>query len=154
MTEEQGGRRGQRPTPAEPPVRAATGAAAAGSARLERLGRPCSRAEGAGRQERTWPTACADRRAPPTVPLVELRLRVPFAGRPARGAKSDATWRRRRCSPRPCCPVPLPHDRSEIAERAAGLGGALSAGADADRLLVSGSVLRRSRELLVLLGDV
>ena len=72
----------------------------------------------------------------PGVPLVEVRLRVPFLSasastQPARAALlvRHAAHRRRRL------------DRAELAAAVQGLGGDLSVGVDADRLVIGGNVL-------------
>ena len=85
----------------------------------------------------------------PTVPLVEVRLRVPFAGRArshlARSSvMTDAFFT-----------GTVDHDAQGLAQAIQALGGGLSAGSDADRLAVGGSALASNlRALLGLLAEV
>jgi zinc protease len=97
--------------------------------------------------EQTLPnglTVIAIRR--PAVPLVEVRLRLPFADAPLAGgallARTLLAGTRRA-------------SLVEIAAELQEVGGALSAGVDPDRLLVSGNSLAAGLErLLEVLGDV
>ncbi|MEP6851480.1 MAG: pitrilysin family protein [bacterium] len=100
--------------------------------------------------ERTLPsglTVLAVRRR--SVPMVELRLRIPFQGsaasHPARAellADSLLSGTEHR-------------DRTDIAATVQGLGGSLSTSVDADRLLIAGSALAaRLPEMLGLLSEV
>ncbi|MDQ6937846.1 MAG: insulinase family protein [Actinomycetota bacterium] len=100
--------------------------------------------------ERTLPsglTVLAVRRT--SVPMVEVRLRVPFsaaaASHPARAellADSLLSGTDRR-------------SREDIASTVQGLGGSLSTSVDADRLLIGGSALvTEVKPLLALLGEV
>ena len=85
----------------------------------------------------------------PGVPLVEVRLRVPFlsgrASQPSRAAllsDSALTGTTR-------------YDRAGLAAAVQGLGGDLTVGVDADRLLLSGNALATSlRGLLDVMADV
>lgn len=85
----------------------------------------------------------------PGVPLVELRLRLPFssarASHPARSALlSDAMLS-----------GAAQFDRAGLAAAVQALGGDLSVGVDADRLMISGNVLATNlRPLLALLATV
>ncbi|MCW2623271.1 MAG: peptidase domain protein [Frankiales bacterium] len=85
----------------------------------------------------------------PGVPLVELRLRIPFAGKgDTHAAKAQLLG-----------DTLLSGTEARSAERIAidlqGLGGSLSASADSDRLAFGGSVLSRGLPgLLALLGEV
>lgn len=85
----------------------------------------------------------------PGVPLVELRLRVPFlsarATHPARAAVLSDTMLTGAAG----------LDRADLAATVQGLGGDLSVGVDADRLMVSGTVLATNlAPLLRLLAGV
>ncbi|MDT4997864.1 MAG: zinc protease [Pseudonocardiales bacterium] len=100
--------------------------------------------------ERTLPSglrAVAVRK--PGIPLVEIRLRVPFLiaapSHPARAALlSDGILT-----------GTAEHDRTGLAAAVQALGGELSVGVDADRLLVSGNVLAtKLRALLALVAGV
>jgi zinc protease len=100
--------------------------------------------------ERVLPTglrAVAVRK--PGIPLVEVRLRVPFLvaapSHPARAVLlSDAVLT-----------GTAEHDRTGLAAAVQALGGELSVGVDADRLLVSGHVLATNlRPLLALVASV
>lgn len=85
----------------------------------------------------------------PSVPLVELRLRVPFAGR------GDAHLARATLLGETMFRGTAERDSVEIAAALQSLGAGLSAGTDADRLAVSGSVLaNRLEPLLGLLAEV
>ena len=75
----------------------------------------------------------------PGVPLVELRLRVPFAG-PSGKAGGDHVARAQLLSDTLLSGTDR-RDASQIAVDLQSLGGQLSASADADRLGISGSVL-------------
>jgi zinc protease len=69
------------------------------------------------------------------VPLVEMRLRIPFlSARSAHSAKAELL------SEAPLTGTPH-YDRTGLAAAVQGLGAVLGAGVDADRLLISGSVL-------------
>ncbi len=85
----------------------------------------------------------------PGVPLVEVRLRVPFlsarAGHPARASLLGETMTTG--TPR--------HDRAGLAAAVQALGGEFYVGVDADRLSVSGNVLATElRALLELVAEV
>ena len=75
----------------------------------------------------------------PGVPMVELRLRVPFAGEgprrtpPTRPSPSC-------CRPR-CSPAPAARDRVAIDDELAAVGADLGVGVDPERLLITGSAL-------------
>jgi predicted Zn-dependent peptidase len=85
----------------------------------------------------------------PGVPLVEVRLRVPFlsarAGHPARATLLGETLMTGTDR----------HDRSDLAAAIQALGGELSVGVDADRLIVTGNVLATDvRALLDLVAEL
>ncbi|HEV7208489.1 MAG TPA: pitrilysin family protein [Mycobacteriales bacterium] len=85
----------------------------------------------------------------PGVPLVEVRLRLPFAGTaPSHLARTSLLTETLFAGTER-------HDARSLAEIIQALGGALSAGADADRLAVTGSALASNlRPLLDLLAQV
>ena len=85
----------------------------------------------------------------PGVPLVELRLRVPFlSGKPDHPAQAQLLAET-------VLTGAAGLDRSELAAAIQGLGGSLSVGVDADRLLISGNVLAPNlRKLLGVLSSV
>jgi zinc protease len=74
----------------------------------------------------------------PGVPLVELRLRIPFA---ARGRNPDAFAARAAVLSDALLAGTAEHSQVEIAELLQRIGGELSASADADRLQLNGSTL-------------
>jgi zinc protease len=85
----------------------------------------------------------------PGVPLVEVRLRIPFLsahpGHPARASLLSETLLTGTAT----------LDRTELAAAAQALGGDLGAGVDADRLILSGNVLATNlRPLLELVASV
>jgi predicted Zn-dependent peptidase len=85
----------------------------------------------------------------PGVPLVELRLRIPFLSarptHPARGALLSDTL----------LTGAGEYDRAGLASAIQGLGADLSVGVDADRLMIGGNVLATNlRPLLALLATV
>jgi predicted Zn-dependent peptidase len=82
------------------------------------------------------------------VPLVELRLRFPFGSiEPGHAARALLLSETLLSGTAEC-------DRVRMAERIQDLGATLSAGADCDQLLISGTVLTsRLDDLLVLLGE-
>lgn len=85
----------------------------------------------------------------PGVPLVELRLRMPFASTaptyPARAALLTETM----------LVGTAQHDQVALAEELQSLGATLSVSSDADRLLVGGAVLRTGlSRLLGIVGEV
>ena len=134
-----------RSCPEEPSERAAPsrrrGLTAPGRAEAARR---CGRAHRCANGLRV--VACAR----PGVPLVELRLRVPFGGTaPSHPARSSAAGRTR------CWPVRPTHDQVELAAALQALGAELSVGVDSDRLIVGGAVLRTGLPaLLGLLAEV
>ena len=84
-----------------------------------------------------------------TVPLVELRLRIPFAG------AGDEHRARAELLSETLLTGTAERDRLELASAVQSLGGALSAGVDADRLAVVGSALAtRTVDLLEILAEV
>lgn len=85
----------------------------------------------------------------PGVPLVELRLRVPFlSGRPAHPARANVL------SDTALAGTAY-HDRAGLAAAVQALGGDIGIGVDADRLMFSGNVLATNlRPLLDLLASV
>jgi predicted Zn-dependent peptidase len=88
----------------------------------------------------------------PGVPLVELRLRIPFAGKSGAGQTHGA---RATLLSETLLAGTERHDASGIAVLLQSLGGQLHAGTDADRLSLSGSVLTSGwTGLLDLLGEV
>lgn len=85
----------------------------------------------------------------PGVPLVEVRLRVPFAGTTVTHLAPSALLGQTLFS------GTAEHDARSLAEAIQSLGGGLSAGSDADRLAVAGSALApRLGRLLALLAEV
>ena len=85
----------------------------------------------------------------PGVPIVEVRLRVPFlSGKPEHPAQAQLLAETVLTGAGGL-------DRSELASAAQELGGRLSAGVDADRLVISGNVLAPNlRKLLGVLAKV
>ena len=75
----------------------------------------------------------------PGVPLIELRLRVPFAAPTA--PTPAGTPPGRRCSPARCCSGTATHDQTGIAELLQGHGAELSVSTDPDRLLFATTLL-------------
>jgi predicted Zn-dependent peptidase len=83
------------------------------------------------------------------VPLVELRLRIPFAG-----AGHQYTARATLLAETLLSGTPL-RDRRQLAVDVQGLGGALSTSVDADRLAIAGSALATGLgQLLEIVSDV
>jgi len=89
----------------------------------------------------------------PTVPLVELRLRLPLPG--ARGDRGRSQLARSTVLAETLFRGTATRSSVDIARALQGLGGSLGAGVDPDRLLIAGSALASGLSgLLELLADV